>query len=150
MTPAVIQAAVAVKPVGMTATAYIMLVFVIIGLPLLAGIWRQLLRNQPEMRKLEHEEDNSLRTLLLGRIESLEKKVDQNEAECAERIDSALKANDLRWENRLAEHKIASDAKISELQGDIRQILQQGSSAGHILKLGARAASNMGQTGIGE
>lgn len=150
MTPAITQAAIAVKPVGMSATAYIMLVFVMISVPLMAGILRQLIKNQPEMRKLGIDDDASLRGLLLDRIGKLEEKVDKNEEECAARIDTALHANDLRWENRLAQHVLASDARISELEGDIRQILQQGQSAGQIIALGARAASGGRATGIGE
>lgn len=94
MTPAIANAAVAVKPVGMSATAYIMLVFVLVSVPLLAAILRQLIKNAPEMKKLENEGDASLRHDLLARISTLEMQMLEKDKACEEKLTAMQKQID--------------------------------------------------------
>jgi len=143
MSAAAVQAAVAVKPVGMTSTAYIMLVFVIISVPLLAAILRQLIKNQPEMRKIESEDDASLRTILLTRIESLESKVDKSEAECLQRIDAALASSDRRWDLKMAEMRRDYETRIESLT---RQLVAFQISSGRPLGFTPEAVASAERT----
>lgn len=105
----------------------------------IASIVTIFIKTRPGVIKATSDADTSLRdaeaalrTGLITRIENLEYKVDENEAECAKRIDAAIKANDDRWELRI--ERIMSEHRM-EVEGFMRQIASLQVDSGKVLRL---------------
>lgn len=108
-------------------------------LVVVATVARVWISGMPARRKAESDADTALReaeaamrNALTERIDKLEKKIDDNEQDCQNRIDDAIKINDDRWEARFI--RMQSEHKL-EIEGLYRQMASLQADTGKVLRL---------------
>ena len=85
---AMAQGAVAVKPVGMTPTSYLMLVGIVFIIPMLGTILGLVIKNIPKLREISANADAGMLDHAIGRIDTLEKALADERRQCEARINS--------------------------------------------------------------